>query len=76
MTVGVLIRYASDCETPLFQRTAPPSAITMSSDTDRPVLKTTRSIFNLAAGPILISVSSMNEILALLSVAVRMNSFS
>jgi hypothetical protein len=76
MTVGVLIRYAFDCETPLFQRTAPASAVTMSSDTDRFDLKTTRSIFILAAGPILMSVSSMNEILALLSVSVRMNSSS
>ena len=76
MTVGVLIRYAFDCETPLFQRTAPASAVTTSSDTARPDLKTTRSIFILAAGPILMSVSSTNEILALLSVSVRMNSSS
>jgi hypothetical protein len=76
MTVGVLTRYASEFETPLFQRTAPASAVTMSSDTTRPDLKTTRSIFIFAAGPILISVSSMNEILALLSVSVRMNSSS
>jgi hypothetical protein len=76
MTVGVLTRYASEFETPLFQRTAPASAVTMSSDTTRPDLKTTRSIFIFATGPILMSVSSMNEILALLSVSVRMNSFS
>jgi hypothetical protein len=76
MTVGVLIRYAFDCETPLFQRTAPASAVTTSSDTARPDLKTTRSIFILAAGPILMSVSSTNEILALLWVSVRMNSSS
>jgi hypothetical protein len=67
MAVGVLTRYALDSEIPLFQRMGPESAVTMSSDTDRFDLKTTRSIFIVATGPILISVSSMNEIIALLS---------